>query len=303
MKKLCILMSAYNGEKYIRCQLNSILAQICEAKIDIVVRDDNSQDATRTILTEYSKNNKNIQFYSGENLGTCNSFFDLLRKVDENYDYFAFADQDDFWLREKMSKAISAIEHQELIYNNVPCLYSSKVTPVNEELELINIKSKADDLHVAFGNAVIENICTGCTCVMNQNLFKIIKSKLPKSVYMHDWWFYLTASCFGKVIYDMDSYILYRQHSNNAIGIQKTLLGLMIHRMKNFNRNKNNIREQLTEFNCKYLLEGENQEIVSQILFSKKNIKNRLKIMFNHKIFRQKKIDTIIYKILFLFGF
>ena len=93
-------MSTYNGEKYIREQLDSILAQE-NVDVSILIRDDGSKDATLSILDEYSKRDNLSYYVDSRNLGACNSFIDLIWHVSLDYDYYALSDQDDFWLKDK----------------------------------------------------------------------------------------------------------------------------------------------------------------------------------------------------------
>ena len=92
--KITILLSSYNGEKYIEEQLNSIFNQTYD-NISILVRDDNSKDGTVKILEKYAAQGK-LKWYSGENLGCAKSFWDLLCNFGES-DYYAFCDQYDVW--------------------------------------------------------------------------------------------------------------------------------------------------------------------------------------------------------------
>ena len=96
MNKILILMSTYNGEKYLSEQLNSLLLQE-NVNIKILIRDDGSTDNTHKILNFYSSNYPNISWYTGENKGPALSFMDLLFNAPES-DYYAFCDQDDVWL-------------------------------------------------------------------------------------------------------------------------------------------------------------------------------------------------------------
>ena len=108
MKTIQILMSTYNGEKYLKEQLESILTQDCEqfgkAALTLKVRDDGSQDGTQQILQQYAeKYPEIISWYQGENVGVIGSFFDLMKQADV-CDYYAFADQDDYWMPEKLTR-------------------------------------------------------------------------------------------------------------------------------------------------------------------------------------------------------
>ena len=91
MKKVQVLLSTYNGEKYLKEQLDSIIAQK-GVDVHILARDDGSKDDTIKILEGY----ENIDIIKGSNIGVCKSFFELINKSGE-YDYYSFADQDDVW--------------------------------------------------------------------------------------------------------------------------------------------------------------------------------------------------------------
>lgn len=122
MKTLQILMSTYNGAKYIREQMDSLLEQDCEAKgtasFCIIVRDDGSSDGTQDILEEYAgRYPEKISWYQGENHGVIRSFFELLQKSGAS-DYYAFCDQDDYWMPDKMSHAVETLQTMKRM---VPC--------------------------------------------------------------------------------------------------------------------------------------------------------------------------------------
>ena len=97
--KITVLMSTYNGEKYIREQIDSILQQSMPA--DIMIRDDGSSDGTVDIIEEYISKGTPVELIKGENVGVIASFFELIKAAPEE-DYYAFSDQDDYWYPEKV---------------------------------------------------------------------------------------------------------------------------------------------------------------------------------------------------------
>ena len=127
--KVQILMSTYNGEEYIREQLDSILSQ-SYPDVDILIRDDGSDDDTFVILKEYEERHQNVRAYQGENLGVNKSFFELLRESNTEAAYIGFCDQDDYWLPEKIEKAVKQLERIQ-----GPALYFGAKTLVNQNLE------------------------------------------------------------------------------------------------------------------------------------------------------------------------
>lgn len=212
MDKVQVLLSTYNGEKYLQEQIESILKQE-DVEISLLIRDDGSCDKTIEIIENLKRKNSNISYYPGDNLGPARSFMDLINKSG-NFDYYAFSDQDDVW---KPKKLISAIN--KLKQSNKPSLYMSSLEIVDENLNFI--ETKQVDGNFCFEGEMIKNFATGCTQVFNKTLMKIIKSYTPNYIIMHDSW--ITRVCYaigGNVIIDNNSNILYRQHQGNVLGYQ-----------------------------------------------------------------------------------
>ncbi len=297
MKRVMILLSTYNGEKYIRQQLESILKQDYP-NIDIYIRDDGSSDNTVEILKEYSEKYANIKFYQGNNIGTCNSIFDLIKSTDAIYDYYAFSDQDDYWLPKKISMAINNLIN---IDKDIPALYCSNVTLVDENLNKLPSIVRKGRVIASFGNALIEDICTGCTSVINKNLYLLLKNHIPNFAIMHDWWFYIVAACFGEVIYDNNSYILYRQHQSNVIGAPTNYFNLYKKRIYNFGKTKRNLSRQAKELCSQFEINDTKKILADYIINSPENINARFQIFLNKNIFRQNFIDGFILKLIILF--
>lgn len=295
---MVVLMSAYNGEEYIKEQLDSIIAQDYN-NLSILIRDDGSTDATADILKDYAEKHSSIHYYQGENKGVWKSFFDLMHHVEEDAAYIAFSDQDDYWMPEKISKAVDILKKME---QNQPALYCSNTTPVNEKLEKIKTTIHYKDFKPSFGNAIIQNINTGCTCVINRKLLETAVVEEPKFMVMHDWWLYLIAACYGNVYFDEDSYILYRQHGENSIGARTTSMERWKYRFRTFGKTRGNIYRQDAEFERIFKMNRENKELIKLVLATKHNLKYRLKMIMDKRIYRQSKSDDWIYKLLILVG-
>lgn len=210
MEKVQVLMSTYNGEKYIKEQIESILNQE-DVEISLLIRDDGSTDKTIEIIGKLANKNNNIVFYKSENVGAARSFMDLVNKSGE-FKYYAFADQDDVWNPKKLISAIEKLKEE-----SKPELYISALEIVDENLNHIEIKKVSSNL--CFEGEMIKNFATGCTMSFNKKLRDIIKSYTPDYIIMHDSW--ITRVCYsvgGNVIIDDNYYIKYRQHSNNVLG-------------------------------------------------------------------------------------
>ena len=113
--KVVVLMSTYNGEKYMRHQIDTILNQDYE-NLELFVRDDGSKDSTLNILEEYASSHANVSYVKGENLGSNQSFLEMV-KIAPDADYYSLADQDDDWMPDKISHAVEKIESGDyLVY-------------------------------------------------------------------------------------------------------------------------------------------------------------------------------------------
>lgn len=225
--RIAVLLSAYNGEEFINQQINSLLHSSVE--VDIYIRDDGSSDKTPYIVSEYISKHKNVYLLPRDNVGVVGSFFELILHVDEEkYDYFCFCDQDDYWEVNKIEVAVDKIKGK-----NGAVMYCSALNVVDENLNF-KFKSCLPIRGVGLSNALVENIVTGCTVVLNKEAFVEIKNNMPDPacIVMHDWWFYLIMSVRGEIIFDSNSYIKYRQHGKNVEGM-KTPLKKIISKIKN----------------------------------------------------------------------
>ncbi len=247
--KLQILMSTYNGEKYLTEQMDSLLAQTLWEKegweVDILVRDDGSQDRTCEILQEYVKKDARIRYMQQTNAGVIESFFTLIDLSAKDADYLAFSDQDDVWMPEKMERAIDKLATRD---GDKPLLYCGRPLLTDENLNPIDTVWSQETLRPSFGNALVENICTGCTSVINRRLADLLRLTHPSFTIMHDRWFYLVASCFGEVIYDTEAFIYYRQHGANTVGMKKNHWQEFCERLKKYRGKRHIISRQTKAF-------------------------------------------------------
>lgn len=300
-------MSTYNGSRYIRTQLDSIIAQNIVNK-ELLIRDDGSTDNTVAIIEEYQRKYSWIRYYKEKNIGVQKSFFDLLKQADSNADYIAFADQDDEWLPDKLKRAVKILENRD---HQIPLLYCSNKIITDENLQPIDVTVASPVKKTSFGNALVQNICTGCTAVINQSMVRMLQKNMPQdidNIIMHDWWLYLTATCFGEVCYDQNSYIRYRQHGSNTSGAMLNRKNLFCYRVKQIFRPRGEIYRQNEEFLVTYkwrLKERRYLEefyLLSQILKTEKRLYDRLKVVFNRKYFRQRREDDIIFRGILIIG-
>ena len=289
MDKVQVLLSTYNGEKYIKEQIESILNQE-NVEIDLLIRDDGSSDNTIEIINEIIKRNNNVSLYQGRNLGPAKSFMDLVNRSGD-FDYYAFADQDDVWNSKKIISAINKLKHEE----NKPALYISALEIVDENLNFLETKKIKGNF--TFEGEIIKNFATGCTQVFNKKLCDILKEYTPNYIIMHDSW--ITRVCYaigGSVIVDKNSYIKYRQHEGNVLGykdngIQKLKRQISIAYKDNISMRLSIAKELKNGY--EKLLTKEAKEVVDNLISYQEN-KQAKKWLLKNKKFRTNdfKIDT-----------
>ncbi len=210
--RVVVLMSTYQGAPYVVEQLASILAQL-PPDGRIVVRDDGSTDGTADKVAALA--DARITLQRGANIGFVRSFLGLLAQAPEDADMVMLADQDDVWLPHKIQRAW---EHLAPLAGT-PALYCSRLQLVDAQLRPLGF-TPLRKRPPSFQNALAENIVTGCTAAMNPAAVKLVCQCGDVSmIHFHDWWCYLVVAAFGKVVYDPQPSVLYRQHGGNVIGM------------------------------------------------------------------------------------
>lgn len=301
-----VLLSTYNGEEYICSQLDSILNQK-DVNVRLLIRDDGSTDSTPSILRYYANEHKNISYFRGKNHGVTASFFRLFELADSEADFYALADQDDVWDEDKLSIAC-----QELAEHTLPSLYCCESVITDNNLNPIEagntitqetssaVKKNASKITPDFKNALIENIARGGSIVFNPALLKNVQIPMPVDAYMHDWWLYLVASCFGTVIYDPVPHYKYRQHAGNVLGAaSSSFISRFTRRMKQSKTNGGHISRQAAAFERIYEVPEDKQPSIDVINKYKTSFKHRLKGLSGKYLFRQNKGDNFIFRLMF----
>ena len=278
-----VLMSTYNGEKYLREQIDSILNQK-NISVRLLVRDDGSQDSTISILEEYAGQDARISYYSEGNLGPAKSFLDLVRKAPES-PFYAFSDQDDVWDLDKISVAVNEIKKLDL---GKPAMYFSNLRIVDQNLQFCRMSHSYSQYQENKYAALAEYMPSGCTMLFNKAAVDLINMKEPEWCTMHDVWIYLICMFFGSTIYDIEGHINYRQHSNNVMGAyKKKTIKLYIDRLKRaLDRNQQPKYMNAINFYKCYgdLLTSKDREKVEEIVHYKDSFRNWMKLLFDKDI-------------------
>lgn len=329
---VCVLMSTYNGEKYIREQIDSILAQE-EVSVLLLIRDDGSSDNTKKVIREYGREFSNIHLFVGENCGVGHSFYELMKIAYNDYpaDYYAFADQDDVWMKYKLISAIRVIENarnkkynverlklgvakknetnEQKEYNNDYWLYTSNLELVDNDLKRIGLYF-LDSPQINLYSSIFGNVLSGCTMVFTLSLLQLcIKIGKPNEIILHkknhDAWLAYIAFLSGYVLYDKTSYIKYRQHGENVVGgIHNSGFKLLFHRMSSLIKRRGAgvvslVATELMDKMNDFCSDDEMNDL--SVISHAKGIRGGVCILKNKKIFQSvemSRIEILLYTFL-----
>lgn len=291
--KIAVLMSTYNGEKYVKEQIDSILLQK-DVDVFLYVRDDGSTDDTVKIINEYEKKYSNVVLINRNNrvnLGINKGVLEFLLFAKHkllDIDYFAFADQDDKWLNDKLVSAVKLIDvyKNTQSINDQPILYYSKKTWTDETLnklyddEIIDTKGNYFDMFLS-------GVAYGCTFVFNRKLLEKTLEGPPSYMLAYDVYMHRLARSMNSIIVaDKTSHILYRRHENTItsgrpikISISPiVLVKRTISNKKAFHTVQRYVREI---YNLHYDDLGEKQkELFELVLGYKKSFSKKIRLLF-----------------------
>lgn len=238
MAEIAIVMATYNGERFLREQIDSILNNSFK-DFELHICDDGSTDETGAIAIEYEERNPGKVFFhkNEKNLRVIKNFLVNVKRFDASY--YMFCDQDDFWLPKKIEHTLSFMKATENGELDVPTVVFGDAKMVDVNLKeyhpsfqkLNNLDTtKLDLCHLAMENKLI-----GCTVMFNRALWDKIDN-FPEQIKMHDWWIALIGASFGKVAFLDEPLLLYRQHGGNQVG--------GVSEMEYIRRNITKLREQ-----------------------------------------------------------
>lgn len=214
--KVAILLCTYNGSAFIGEQLDSFAMQTHRNWV-IYASDDGSSDETlkhlKTFQAEHGEDR--LIILNGPRQGFAKNFLSLIKNASIDADYFAFSDQDDIWLPEKLERSIANLAEIQ----NIPALYCSRTRLISADRQVIGFSPRfMAPPH--FRNALVQSIAGANTMLINRHT-RALLAQTPDhaTVVAHDWLTYLLVSgCGGKVIFDQTPTLDYRQHGGNLIG-------------------------------------------------------------------------------------
>lgn len=294
MQQIYVLMSTYNGQRYLCEQIDSIKNQTIDNSL--VVRDDGSSDGTHGVLNDYQEKGV-LKWYTGDNLKPANSFWDLLKNSADS-DFYAFCDQDDVWMEDKLKVATDILKKYP---NNEPAMYFSAKRLVDAELNVI--KDTNENPLLTLEEAFIYNPVTGCTLVMNNALRNIVVSAGIATIpSLHDSWVYrICLAVGGHVYYDPNPHILYRQHGGNVVG-HVGLLG----RFKAFcasiektGGSRSKVARDILD-NYQEYLKDDKKQLLQKLAGYRSSMRDKFSLLFNPKMRTRSKMGAITFRLYLL---
>lgn len=292
MEKITVMLSTYNGAKYLEKQIDSILAQK-DVYVSLYIRDDGSTDGTVQILKEYEKKGL-LNYYIGENVGPALSFIDLLFHVPNTAQYYSFADQDDYWDSDKLKIAIDSIkDHKEK-----PVMYDSAVNVVDIHLNKTGIVY-GSKIQYNFLTQISRSNVIGCTIVINKKLFNYLIKYRPTNITMHDQWIAIVCKALeGYEMKDVKPRMLYRQHQANVIGYKNIFARFKYSSLSDINSN-NRLKqaEELYNGYRKYMTLSKKEQL-NNILNYKNNFICKLRCVLGNY-----NTESFIYNLLIRIAF
>jgi glycosyltransferase involved in cell wall biosynthesis len=284
-----ILMSTYNGQEFLAEQLQSIENQT-HKNWRLVLSDDGSSDATLAIAQQFQQKwgNDRLEIRQGPQSGFCQNFLSMACDPSIQADFYAFSDQDDVWMEDKLTKAMAYFALNS--DSDLPRVYCGRTQIVDKDLNFLGF-SPLFALPRSFRNAIIQSIAGGNTMVFNKAAKEILEKAGLLQVVSHDWWLYqIIKGAGGFVYYDPEPSILYRQHDGCMVGANSSIMA-RIDRVRyvlngGFKRwNTMNFEALLC---VQHLLTKDNRDILNTFeTFRHGNLKDRVRLLEVCGLYRQ----------------
>ena len=282
MQTVTILLSTYNGEKYLSEQLDSLLSQQ-GIIVRILVRDDGSTDRTLEILKHYKARFSDCIFIKcGLHKGFSGSFLALASGAGDS-DYYAFCDQDDVWAADKLQTAVSKIDSS----SDTPQMYFSNAMLVDSRLRPIKKFHRNFSFPPILSMRLTDNPAPGCTMVFNKKALDLFVKVNESRLVYYDYWMYLLCSYLGLVVYDSSCMVHYRQHDSNVMGYRKR--NIWLNRIKKLIRRPHiheyPAAELIRIFGSQFHSVADSELEKLQLMADyRKNLSSRMRLFFHKEI-------------------
>ncbi len=313
MTKIDVLLATYNGEKYVKEQISSVLNNFDKLKnseCTILISDDGSTDNTVDIIKRMSEEDPRILFLDGNKKGWVKYNFNyLIQHTDA--DYVFFCDQDDLWLPNKMHIFMDRFNIEEVNFNGPIlvhsdlCVADNNLSPINVSMFDYQMINKSPNL----AELLVSNSVTGCVMACNKKLIDGIKLSQISNSIMHDWYIALYASSFGVISFVDKALILYRQHGGNQVGAKSFSLKDVIKfsgikdKLVNARRSVLNTRDQsalfISDFGDKLSME---KKIILESYINSFNggVLNRMNLFFYKRVRKTSFLRNLVFFLIYV---
>lgn len=296
-----VLMSTYNGEKYIRRQIDSILNQK-DVAIHLLIRDDGSTDSTCEIIRSYAeKYSDQVEVTMGSNIGYKKSFLTLIQLAGD-YDYYAFADQDDYW---KPDKEIASIRKMEADDFNGAKLAQVNLEATDENLTpIIPAPSLPLFLILIHDQIYAGDFFQGCLMTWNLKAMKLLKAYIPKGGYSHDHWSGKVVFLLGKIYFIKDKKICYTRHGDN-VSITGDINRARLQRLKTMFSGDKEVYDNIgADMLAGYssLLPEHDRKMCMDLANYKQDFFAKMRLLLNPNLSRPSLVGTIFFKLSLFFN-
>ncbi|MBQ9764497.1 MAG: glycosyltransferase family 2 protein [Phascolarctobacterium sp.] len=216
---ISVCIATYNGEKYIREQIESILKNITSSD-EVIVSDDGSTDKTLKILEEYCLKNNNIKILNGPKLGVVRNFENAIENA--SGDIIFLSDQDDIWMENKVSFIKEVFEKSDcwLVVHD-----ATLIDKRGKEIDtsFFSLRNSGSGLVKNF----YKNSYIGCCMAFKKELVGLV-CPFPEKIPMHDWWIGIVSDLYSKTVFVNNKLIGYRRHGSNVTGLKHLSLKKML---------------------------------------------------------------------------
>lgn len=298
---VAVLMSTYNPDPaYFAQQMQSLYDQTYP--VSIFIRDDGSSSAPAIEAIKQAETQDNVSVVWGENKGYGPSFLSLLNCA-TGFDFYAFCDQDDVWLPEKVERGVSAICHcgaQE------PVLYFSHYDFYDKDMNFLSHSAfEGRETPLSFRNALVDVNILGMTMLFNERLRQLMIRCDECELVSHDWWAYLVAAGCGRIVEDTQVTVRYRRHGDNSSGVGDNVFKRLWFRIDRFllHDTLREVRRQIREFykSLGARISDENRKVLSLFLPGHRVRKALIKIGYPGK-WRLTVADDLQCRLMFFLG-
>ena len=287
MYKVCVMMATYNPKEYLIDQIKSVFDQE-GVSVELVISDDCSKD--RSFIERYADNDKVHIIKQSKNKGVTRNIMYLMKYAYDNFkdaDFYAYCDQDDVWLKDKL---ITGINKLNKLPKDMPNLYYSNLLVTDSNLTPSHELFKRGIVKNNFGQALSQVFVFACTTIINREMLGEIANfydyDLEKIGY--DTLVYYLAILFGNAVFDDEPHILYRQHMDNVSGVKKNGLDYIIDRCCAPFRKKE--IQQTFKINAQFLIDNfgdrmtSDQRRLCEKVADYKGLASRFKLLTNKEI-------------------